>query len=124
MNWGRAKTILIVLFLMADAFLLIVMLRTHFNTTRLSDDAIVQTVQVLQTKSIQVDAKQIPNRRIKNQNVVIENFFCRPVEAAQRILGPDASLVSEEPSQYAYTYDHALRSEARLGFRHRDHCKP
>ena len=105
MNWGRAKTILIILFLMADAFLLIVMLRTHFNTTRLSADVITQTIEVLQKNHIQVEVKQIPKQRIKNQSVIIENFFCRPAEAAQSILGQNLSLVSENPSQYAYTYE-------------------
>ena len=81
MNWERAKTILIVMFLAVDVFLLTVLLQTRFAATRLSDSVIDETISILQAHHISAAKETVPAKRGKNQNIVIGNYF----EEAQRI---------------------------------------
>ncbi len=104
-NWGRAKTILIVLFLLADLFLFVVLLQTKQNVQRISHQTISELVTVLNERGIQVQAEQIPVRRMQNQSVIMRNFVVDPMETAALILGSDVVTVESNPEQHLYHFE-------------------
>ena len=105
MNWGRAKTILIVMFLITDIFLLVVLMRTRIETYQIPQKTIAETVDILSANHIDIKKEQIPSKRVENQNIIMENFCQNPQEAATKILGQEAELVDSTPEQYVYRFE-------------------
>ncbi len=105
MNWGRAKTILLVLFLLTDLFLFVVLLQTRMNVQNISDQTVSEVVSILQEHGIQIEPEQIPVKRMPNQSVIMRNFFRNPEETAKTILGEDAQATSVFPEQYEYLFE-------------------
>ncbi|MBQ2696822.1 MAG: hypothetical protein IJF61_05925 [Clostridia bacterium] len=105
MNWGRAKTILIVMFLVTDVFLLFVLMQTKFSASKIPEKTIRETVQFLGKKQIQVQPDQISKKRIKSENIFMVNFFKEPESAAKKILGEDVITVLQNPADYEYQFE-------------------
>lgn len=103
MNWERAKTILIVMFLAVDVFLLTVLLQTRFAATRLSDSVIDETISILQAHHITAAKETVPAKRGKNQNIVMRNYFEEPQQIAQKMLGK-CEVVQSDPQMHEYLY--------------------
>ncbi|MBR5236400.1 MAG: hypothetical protein IKW06_03415 [Clostridia bacterium] len=111
MNWGRAKTILIILFLVTDIFLSYILVQTKMGTTRISNETILTTVQVLEKNGLTVSKDIIPNRRPDNQNVVMRNIFDDTQEIADILLG-EYEVTKQDDGQHIYQYT-SSRAELR-----------
>ncbi len=103
MNWGRAKTILIILFLVTDIFLSYILVQTKMGITRISNEAIEATVQVLEQNGLAVSKDIIPSRRPENQNVVMRNMFEDTQEIADILLGK-YEITTQDNEQHIYQY--------------------
>ena len=117
MNWGRAKTILIMLFVLADIFLAIVLMQTRANISTLSEDTISATVQVLKQHNISLDASIIPEKRVENRNVIMQNHFDDPVAVAKKMLREfTVQKANEAKMEYQFESETAFLkvSEARF----------
>lgn len=126
MNWGRAKTILIVMFLITDIFLLVVLMRTRIETYQIPQKTIAETVEILSANHIDIKKEQIPSKRVENQNIIMENFCQNPQEAAKKILGQEAELVDSAPEQYVYRFE-SSRGDLQIhgnGFRFQNNKVP
>lgn len=60
MNWSRAKTILIILFLLADLFLLVNLVTSTYKSTAVTPEIIASTKQILKNQGIKIDTSLIP----------------------------------------------------------------
>ncbi|MBE7035825.1 MAG: hypothetical protein E7403_00865 [Ruminococcaceae bacterium] len=108
MNWGRAKTILIIMFLTVDAFLLFVLLQTRLNYERLPKETVQKTVQVLRDKGIDIREETVPLKRAKNQNINMKNSFGNPIQAAEVFLGTyEVKLSDDEKHEYLFENERA-----------------
>ena len=81
MNWGRAKTILIIMFLATDIFLLVILMRTNIETLKIPQKTIQETVKIMSENRVSIKPEQIPAKRVKNQNMIMRNFFYEPTAA-------------------------------------------
>ena len=62
MNWSKAKTILITLFVFVNLFLIVILVVTNNNYITINKDSINNVVLLLGSKGIKVDAKIIPQK--------------------------------------------------------------
>ncbi len=104
MNWGRAKTHLIALFLLVDVFLLLILLQTRLASEQISDDIIQKTVRILNEHQIYVSAEQIPEKRRENQILTMKNYFEKPLEAAERLLGDRFETIVSNMQTHEYKF--------------------
>ncbi len=118
MNWGRAKTILIVMFMIVNLFLLLVLMRTRANVSHIAKETIEQTVAFATKSGIEISAEQIPRKRISNQSILLHNFFAQPEEGAKKMLGDDARVTETDPDNYHFVYESSKGrlSVSGLGF--------
>ena len=108
MNWGRAKTILIIMFLTVDIFLLCVLLQTRSDYEQLPKETVEKTVQILQDKGIKIQTETVPRQRTKNQNIVLKNYFSNPAQAAELMLGIcEVKLSDDENHEYLFENEEA-----------------
>ncbi len=117
MNWGRAKTILIMLFLCVDIFLAIVLMQTRANVSTLSEETVAATVHVLEKHNISLDASAIPEKRVANRNVIMRNHFDDPVAVAKKMLDEFTVQKADEAKvDYQFESEEAFLkvSEARF----------
>ena len=63
MNWYKAKTILIVFFLMTNVFLLVNILTAAGKAAAIPEEIIDSTVQILAGKQITIDKTRIPREK-------------------------------------------------------------
>ena len=125
MNWGRAKTILTTMFLIVDIFLLFVLLQTRQNLTRLSTETILATSKILQNNNITISTETIPQKRAKNQNIIMRNFFEEPSEAAAKLLGTFETVISDdEKHEYQFKSDNRELLINKNGFIYKNQKTP
>lgn len=105
MNWGRAKTILIILFLITDLFLMTVLVRIKIMSVQISQETIEQTVTIMKAGGIGVEPQQISSKRIENRSMIMQNFFQEPDHAAVKLLGENVKTVVFDSEQYVYQYE-------------------
>ncbi len=110
MNWGRAKTILIIMFLATDIFLLVILMRTNIETLKIPQKTIQETVKIMSKNRVSIKPEQIPEKRVKNQNMIMRNFFYEPTAAAKKILGNEVTLALSNPEQYEFQYENSFGS--------------
>ncbi len=110
MNWGRAKTILIFMFFITDLFLFVILVQTKTSVSQISAETIGQTVSILNNNGITVSPKMIPDKRIQNQNILMENFFADPQKAAEKLLGENVKPSNETTEAYPFVYENELGS--------------
>lgn len=87
MNWSRVKTVLIILFLCTDIFLLATYLSSKYSSSVISDDVINSTVEVLASNSITIDPSVIPQRTPHIPYTEAENVIYDYEAFAKSILG-------------------------------------
>lgn len=87
MNWGRAKTILIILFLAIDILLLCLLAFVKNDVDYIKDRTITETVSVLNNHGINVEKELIPRKRTDLEILNCKNLVYSPEEAAQLFLG-------------------------------------
>jgi len=105
MNWGRAKTILIIMFLVTDVVLLFVLMQTKLRASRIPEKTIQETVQILTSRQIQIKPEQISDKRMTSKNMLMTNFFKEPEVVAKKLLGQGAVTVFENPGHYEYQFE-------------------
>ena len=87
MNWSRVKTVLIILFLCTDIFLLGIYFTSKYSSSVISDDVIASTIQVLKNNNITVDPSVIPKKMSDIQYAEAENVIPDYEAFAKNLLG-------------------------------------
>jgi len=105
MNWSRAKTILIILFLVLDAFLLVTLLQTRAVSMKISDEVIQKTAQVLNEHNILIRPEQIPKERVINRNVIMNHYFEEPAYQAEQMLTSPYETVYADEGKHEYQFE-------------------
>ncbi len=104
MSWGRAKTILIIVFLLVDLFLCLVLIQTRQATKQISADIVKQTVSVLEKKEIYISEDIIPTKRAENKNIMMKNYFEAPFENAKRMLGEEFETLENDAEKHRFVF--------------------
>ena len=95
MNWGRIKTILIILFLFTDIFLALSIFASQKKETEISPEVVNATVKILKEHNILVDksviSPKIPQASVLQADNVISDYF----EFARLLLGDGFSQDGE-----------------------------
>lgn len=102
MNWGRAKTILIVLFLVVDIFFLVLLSYVNHDVRYIKKSTISEVVNVLNSRNIEISEKQIPKKRYTNKTVKIKNMLYNHKWVAERFLGENYDIVAEDENGSAF----------------------
>lgn len=87
MNWYRAKTILIILFLAADLFLLANIVGSTRKQTTVTPEVIASTIQVLKNHNIEINPSIIPNKTVSVPYAEADNVIFDYDEFARLFLG-------------------------------------
>ena len=98
MNWGRAKTILIILFLSIDVLLLCMLYVESSDVNYIKDKTAEQTAAVLNSHNISISKKQIPLKRIDKTVLFYKNPAGEPETAAKLLFENDYKTILEEGS--------------------------
>ncbi len=102
MNWGRAKTILIILFLLIDVFLFVLLSYVQNDVSYIKQRTIEETASVLNGHGITIACEQIPRKRMKNFSLQIENLLHNQELLAERFLGKNYNIISENEKTITY----------------------
>ncbi|MBO5060956.1 MAG: two-component system regulatory protein YycI [Clostridia bacterium] len=94
MNWNRAKTILIFLFLFTDLFLLANMLSTYKSAT-ISTEIIKSTAEILNANNIKIDVSAIPNKSLPAPYAEAENVISDYDSFSVAFLGDNAAKTGD-----------------------------
>ena len=89
MNWSRVKTVLIILFLCTDIFLLATYLTSKYASSTVSPEVIESTVAVLKNNNITVDSAIIPAKTPIVMSLDAENVIDDYESFAKKFLGTD-----------------------------------
>jgi len=93
MNWSRVKTILIVLFLCTDIFLLGIYFTSKHTSSEISGDVIDSIVKILANNDIKVKASSIPRKMPSVPNAEAQNVMPDYETFAKTVLGDDLSAI-------------------------------
>ncbi len=93
MNWSRVKTVLIILFLCTDIFLLATYLTSKYASSTISSEVIESTVEVLKNNNIKVDPAIIPQKIPSVISAEAENVISDYETFARKILGSEFTAV-------------------------------
>ncbi len=105
MNWSRAKTILIILFLVLDMFLIVTLLQTRAVSMKISDEMIQKTAQILNEHNILIRPEQIPKERVVNRNVIMNHYFEEPEDKADQMLTSPYETVYADEGEHEYQFE-------------------
>ena len=89
MNWGRVKTVLIILFLCTDIFLLATYFTSKYESSKIPEEVISSTISVLEKNGIALDRELIPQYMPKIKNAEAENVISDYESFAKKFLGND-----------------------------------
>jgi len=93
MNWSRVKTVLIILFLCTDIFLLATYLTSKYASSTISSDVIESTVEVLKNSNITVDSSIIPQKIPSVESTDAKNVISDYEAFAKKFIGNNLSSV-------------------------------
>ncbi|MBQ7986248.1 MAG: two-component system regulatory protein YycI [Clostridia bacterium] len=93
MNWSRVKTVLIILFLCTDIFLLATYLTSKYASSTISPDVIESTVEVLENNNIKVDSAIIPQKIPSALSLDADNVISDYEAFARKVLGSELSAI-------------------------------
>lgn len=100
MDFGRVKTILIVLFVFVNLFLIYNLINLSSDSKTLDKASIETTISLLEKQQISIDKSLIPTRMEYMDYLNLSNPLTTPDELAYRLLGPaekqNESFVSEK----------------------------
>ena len=91
MNWSRVKTVLIILFLCTDIFLLATYLTSKYASSTIAPEVIESTVEVLKSNDITVSSSVIPQKMPNVMSLDAENVISDYEAFAEKFLGKDMS---------------------------------
>ena len=87
MNWSRVKTVLIILFLCTDIFLLATYFTSRYESSRISEKVISSTISVLEKNGITLSRDLIPKYMPKIKHKEAENVISDYEGFAEKFLG-------------------------------------
>ncbi len=95
MNWYRAKTILIILFLFADLFLLATIITSTHQQTTVTPEIIASTAKILKNQGITINTDLIPDKIVSVPYAEADNVISDYDEFAKLFLGDDFTKSEE-----------------------------
>lgn len=95
MNWHRAKTILICFFLFINAFLLYFNVSKSRYDSKINEQIIGYTTDILKGNGISIDPEIIPKKRLFTPQFEADNIITDYAEFAKSVLGKDAAKISD-----------------------------
>ena len=95
MNWSRAKTILIILFLLSDLFLLGNIIVSKRNLTSATPQIIESTVKILNSNNITIDQTIIPKNILSVPYAEADNVISDFDDFAKLFLGKNVQKIDE-----------------------------
>ena len=95
MNWYRAKTVLIILFILTNIFLFYNIVFSGKNNFYISDDIIKYTVSVLENNGITINSEIIPRKKFSAHQFEADNIIESYDEFAKNVLGEDCVKISD-----------------------------
>lgn len=95
MNWGRTKTILIVLFFIVDSLLLATYLILNRSANQIGAAVIDDTVAALSAQGIHISREVIPAEKFTDYHLEMKNIANDFDSAARRFLGEDLYKISD-----------------------------
>ncbi|MBR5809516.1 MAG: two-component system regulatory protein YycI [Clostridia bacterium] len=93
MNWSRVKTVLIILFLCTDIFLLATYLTSKYASSTILPEVIESTVEVLKNNNITVDPAAIPSKIPSVVSPDAQNVISDYESFAKKVLGTEISPI-------------------------------
>lgn len=96
MNWGRVKTVFIILFLISDLFLLSILINSEWKQGITSSDVIDSTVQILSANGITINPDIIPKKVSHVPYAEAENIITGYDIFAKKLLGEDAKKTTDD----------------------------
>lgn len=104
MNWNRAKTILIFLFLAINIFLYNVLVRIDTGIETIDDEVILNSVKAAEENGVIISKELVPNKRRKNGLPELYSAASEPDKAAKRFLGKKYALQDINEEEYYFKY--------------------
>ncbi len=92
MNWSKVKTILIVVFLGVNIFLLTSMMISANKTIMISSETLDNTIEILKKNNIEIDRELIPKKMENLSFLMMQNTFQDTNSIVQKLLGKDYSI--------------------------------
>ncbi|MBR5157094.1 MAG: hypothetical protein IKW59_04925 [Clostridia bacterium] len=108
MNWERAKTVLIIFFLIINICFAGILVYMRYSDETLSEDTVKTTVSLLSQHGIIIkNANIIPKQKMKNQNYSLTTLMFSDNKLLKKWLGDGYKLSEEDSSAYCFTYQNA-----------------
>ena len=101
MNWSRVKTILIILFLCTDLFLVAIYMTSRYSATTISGEMIENTVSALKNNKITINPDIIPRKIQSIPYAEAENAIPDYESFAKKLLGNNLNKID-----YGYSGDY------------------
>ncbi len=106
MNWGRAKTILIVFFLLLNIGLGTILVYMNYSEASLSDEVIDVTIDLLKQNEIGfVDHNIVPKQKFSNQNYTLSTLQFSEGNLLELWLGENYTKIKSDPIAHSYIYE-------------------
>ncbi|MBP3336903.1 MAG: hypothetical protein J6L59_00675 [Clostridia bacterium] len=105
MNWGRAKTILIFLFLIINLFLYGMLSEIDKGINTIDDNVLENAVKVANNRGIKINKGSITKNRFKNGNMELFLITAEPEKCAERFLGKNSECASFDVASRTYRYE-------------------
>ena len=96
MNWSKAKTILIVLFLAANLFLLVNIINSAHKSDAIMPEIMASAVDILKNNGITVDKGLIPQKNTTVPYAEAENAVSDYLEFSEKLLGGNVTDRGED----------------------------
>jgi len=95
MNWGKAKTILIIIFLITDIILATTIKFSNVKSESISPEIIDSTIQILNKHNITVNKELIPTKNPSLRTVEADNVIDSYDDFSKKLLGTNAVALEE-----------------------------
>lgn len=95
MNWNKAKTILIIFFLLVNTFLFFNLITENSNENYVKDETVADTIKVLENNGISIESKLISRKNHSVDTFETDNIIKDYDEFAKKILGEDCEKISD-----------------------------
>lgn len=96
MNWYKAKTILIVFFMITNAFLLYNIIFNSKNAFYINDEIIMYSIEILENNGIKINSEIIPRKIVSISQFEADNIITDREEFAKKIFNEDCKKISED----------------------------
>ncbi len=95
MNWSRVKTILIILFLLSDVFLLVSLVMSTYNSNTITPEIIESTAEILKKQNIIIDKELIPAKVSPVPYAEADNAISSYENFAKKFLGNEITKTGD-----------------------------